>query len=218
MLADLLLVVLIVLVITLVLITTATLTAVWQLQRRNRLSPKVPTTAPLDWLWSPMQPARMHRRLRTVVRHVEGADTALPRSDAPLRLRLVDQAHAIDWHLVEASSTPRRHRRAVLRELDGQVREVEDLSRRFDVLARPAGVPGSGWDGAPTRPVVQIAELRADLEALESAHAELDEIERLPHWPPADAAARLPAAAPEARLIDPRHPAAGDAGTPEAST
>ena len=40
----------------------------WQLARSNRVVADAPTTAPILWLWSPTQPARLHRRLRSAVR------------------------------------------------------------------------------------------------------------------------------------------------------
>ena len=38
----------------------------WRLRRRNRVDPAQPSAAPLRWLASPTEPARLHRRLRTI--------------------------------------------------------------------------------------------------------------------------------------------------------
>ena len=41
--------------------------AMWQLHRRNRVSPRTPTAAPITWLASPQRASRLHRRLRAAV-------------------------------------------------------------------------------------------------------------------------------------------------------
>ena len=52
--------------------------AVHRLRRRNRVSPRRRTAAPLNWLWSFRPAARLHRRLRTAVLTARKALTLTP--------------------------------------------------------------------------------------------------------------------------------------------
>src|SRR5688572_20755962 len=84
----------------------------WQLARSNRILPDTPTTAPILWLWSPTQPARLHRRLRGAVRPLPlpaagrrgRAATAGPAGPhLELMQTVASQAVAVDHELVRAS-------------------------------------------------------------------------------------------------------------------
>ena len=105
----------------------------WRLQKANRVSPAVRTPAPIHWMWSPREPARLHRRLRTATRDIHLAPSRRSR-DVPslsvddLRRELEYQAVELDHHLVAAARHPRAQRRALLWQLQGQVAEVERLS------------------------------------------------------------------------------------------
>jgi hypothetical protein len=164
-----------------VLLTVATLIVRWRLQRRNRVSPAMKSPAPVSWLWSPTQPARMHRRLRGAVVeiHLSPARRATPArcSVDELRRELEYQAVELDHHLVVAARHPRRRRRELLGTLDHHVAEVEALSVRLSRMSRPAGAVTSGWDLA-TQPPEVLARLGQQLDLLEQASEELAEIER----------------------------------------
>lgn len=167
-----------------VLVTLAVLVLRWRLQRRNRVSPAVKSPAPLHWLVSPSQTARMHRRLQGAVAEIHLAP-AHRRRRAPttgssvdeFRRELEYQAVELDYHLVIAARHPRRQRRPLMTSLDAQVTQVEQLSARLSRLARPAGVAPSGWDVAEQPPEV-LSRLSRQLDLLDEASDELAEIER----------------------------------------
>jgi hypothetical protein len=154
----------------------------WRLQRSNRVSPAVKSPAPITWLWVPTAPARLHRRLQLAARdiHLAPSRTTL---DSPslsvddLRRQLESQAVELDHHLVAAARHPRRPRRVLLVQLSDQVTEVEQLSIRLSRLARPSGVPTSGWDDRSTTPEV-LDRISEQLDLLDEAQRELTDIER----------------------------------------
>lgn len=165
-----------------VLLTLALVVLRWRLQKRNRVSPAVKSPAPLHWLVSPSQPARMHRRLQGAVVDIHLAPSRRSRpaptsSVDDLRRELEYQAIEVDHHLVVAARHPRSQRRALLANLEGQVGQVEALSVRLSRLSRPAGTVSSGWDVADQPPEV-LARLAHQLDLLDAASDELAEIER----------------------------------------
>jgi hypothetical protein len=151
----------------------------WRLHRSNRVSPAMKSPAPIVWLWSPTQPARLHRRLRTATREIhlspahKKAGPSL--SVDELRCELEYQAVELDHHVVAAAHHPRAQRRSLLRQLDTQITEVERLSVRLSRLSRPAGTPASGWDAQPPEVLERISR---QLDLLDEAQDELTEIER----------------------------------------
>jgi hypothetical protein len=165
-----------------VLLTVALVVLRWRLHKRNRVSPAVKSPAPLTWLWSPTQTARLHRRLQAAVTEIHLSPTRRSHSGAEcsvdeLRRELEYQAVEIDHHLVVASRHPRRNRRHLLSTLDPQVAEVEQLSVRLSRLTRPAGSVSSGWDMAQQPPEV-LARISHQLDLLDAASEELTAIER----------------------------------------
>ncbi|MCD9622428.1 hypothetical protein [Rhabdothermincola salaria] len=163
-----------------VLLTLAVVVARWKLQRRNRVSPAVKSPAPLLWLWSPTQPARLHRRLQGAVTEIHLAPSRRAQSTGSvddMRRELEYQAVEIDHHLVVASRHPRRSRRALMATLQSQVDEVEQLSIRLSRLSRPAGAVATGWELSQQPPEV-LARLNEQLDLLDAAGDELDAIER----------------------------------------
>jgi hypothetical protein len=167
-----------------VLVSLAVLALRWRLQRRNRVSPAVKSPAPLRWLYSPSQTARLHRRLQGAVAEIHLAPAhrrrSRPSPDSSvdeLRRELEYQAVELDYHLVIAARPPRSQRGPLLTSLGGQVTEVERLSTRLSRLSRPAGVAPSGWDAAQQPPEV-LARLSDQLDLLDAASDELAEIER----------------------------------------
>jgi hypothetical protein len=143
--------------------------AVRSVRRRNRVSPRVPTSAPAGWLWSPGTGAQLHRRLRRCVVSARAAVGALPRRAAgsPVLGGLVEQleseACAVDRHLVAAGRCPPAPRRRLLHEAHAEVVRIEGLTERILRMART-------WPlaGAPA-PVP----LRERLDALEGAVGEV---------------------------------------------
>jgi len=169
----------------------------WRLDRRNRVSPNHPSSAPMMWLWSPARPALLHRRLRRTVQMSRLA-VALPSANDPelsvprLREQLEQQSVVLDHHVVLSSRLARPHRRVALRQLDHQVTELEHVARRLTSLdQRPPGVRSSGWHQSPDD---ALARLSDDLHLLEEAQAEVDEVDRVGYTKP-DAYTGAPAIA-----------------------
>jgi hypothetical protein len=133
----------------------------WRLSRRNRVDPMQPSPAPVRWLASPSEPARLHRRLQTVAR-VSVAD---PEIDDHSTGEILAVATRLDRRAVIAAVAPSRERRLELSVIRTEVVQLEGLTRR---LARPlAGPPGH-----PELDTLRLlAEAREDIEALDrSSH------------------------------------------------
>ncbi|GEM_PF-1313892 len=167
-----------------VLLTLAVLALRWRLQKRNRVSPAVKSPAPMHWLVSPGHTARLHRRLQSAVVDIHLAPAHRRRSRPvtessvdEMRRELEYQAVELDHHLVVAARHPRSQRKHLVRSLDVQVGQVEQLSVRLSRLSRPAGVAQSGWDLAD-QPREVLARLSQQLDLLDVASEELAEIER----------------------------------------
>jgi uncharacterized membrane protein len=190
----------------------------WRLHRRNRVSPAVRSPAPLTWLWSPRPPARLHRRLQGAVAdiHLAPSRRSPHRSDASvddLRRELEYQAVELDHHLVIATRHPRRERRSILRSLDQQVADVEELSARLSRLrSRPEGTPASGWDAVRQPPEV-LSDIAHQLDLLDAAQEELTAIERAAGL--VDGADGLALAEHDE---DPSPPSGGDLSPPPSAT
>lgn len=172
-------------------VVVATVVAItyWKLQRRNRVSPKVSTGAPLSWLWATSPAARMHRGLQRAVQAVTLATHPRTGPEAPEHLRaLADEiereAVALDQHLVVLSRLPKKPRKRALHDIAPQVAEVERLADRLAAAAAAAGRL-SDPAGTPTaeRGLAWVAER---LELLESARGELRRLELAAGGPAAD--------------------------------
>lgn len=149
----------------------------YALRRRNRVSATVKTPAPTTWLVSPAAPARMHRRLRNActsarVAYAPTVGEAHPQLPE-LAQTLEGEAIVLDRLLVEASVTPRPHRRRTLLPLRAQVREIERLAQEIAVTARRAG------PGALPQASDGLQEVRDQLAALRAAQAEVEAVERV---------------------------------------
>lgn len=155
----------------------------WRFARRNRVSPAVKSPAPVTWLWSPRPTARLHRRLQAAVADIHLAPSRRsphrgPASADELRRELEYQAVELDHHLVIVSRHPRGQRASLVRSLEQQVSEIEQLSVRLSRLSsRPEGTPASGWDVTREPPDV-LAEIARQLDVLDAAQDELTAIER----------------------------------------
>jgi hypothetical protein len=204
-----------------------------QLRRQNRVDPDVESYAPLVWLWSPAQAARLHRRLRAAATAVylpppipEGRSrrrrtqhTIDPTPTEELSRGLREQATALDEHLVRVARLPRPARRQQLRGLQPHVIEVERLATRLLQHQRRvtavAEVPG----GRPTQPTPPeaLAAIAGQLDVLEQAHDELFAIERANGLLDPDAVMRQvtpPAYAPRPVLRSTRPPVGPPLGRP----
>lgn len=161
-----------------------TVTTVWRLRRRNRVHRCLPTTAPLWWLSSPTRAPRMHRRLRAAVAasgwhgrrrarrrrasHGAGEDRL-----QDLAGELAAEALALDNAIVSASLAPKRSRRHILDTLEPSVVRLERVAGRLAVLR--AGSAG----GRLLTDAAALDALEEQLDALEAARLEVDELEAL---------------------------------------
>lgn len=152
---------------------------IYALRRRNRVAVSVKTPAPTTWLVSPRAPARMHRRLRnacTSARIAYAPTVGQAHPQLPeLAHTLEGEAVLVDRLLVEASLTPRPHRRRSLQPLQAQVREIERLAQEIAHAARRAGPDAlpEATDG--------LQEVRDQLAALREAQAEIEALDDLAH-------------------------------------
>ena len=143
------------------------------LRRRNRVSPKQPSDAPMIWLSAPSRPARLHRRLRSAA---AVARMVAERSDGSrtteLAREIEGQALSIDRHLPVVARLAPKERTQALRQLTAQVNEVERLVSRLSLLdAGDQAPPRLGADGSA------MEELARQLDTLEAARAELRTID-----------------------------------------
>jgi hypothetical protein len=155
--------------------------------RSNRVSPDIPTLAPLTWTFLPERPARLHRRLRRAVLmariaaagHVARGGSglgAIPELVGDLERR----ACVIDSELVVASRSRGPLRWSMLNDLEHQVYEVDGLATRIAGLAT-AWSSASSRGGDPAR----LDAISERLNALESALQEVSAISfNHPSWTP----------------------------------
>ncbi len=150
---------------------------------RNRVQPHEPDDVPLFWLVSPQPAARLHRRLVVAARSAQlVAERHRPtgrraRRQAPPTIvtlcdQLVAQAASLDAHLPLAGRVPAAGRREVLGHLARGVAEVERTAARLSVMSAQIAAPtvlAEHVDG--------MTEMSLRLDALESAHASVREIE-----------------------------------------
>jgi hypothetical protein len=143
-----------------------------RLGRLNRVSPSHRSPAPLIWLLGASTPARLHRRLRTLVAVARAATLTSPAVDK-LAAAIEHQAIILDDHLL-VTSRLRSGRNTALRRLRRQVDELEGLAGRLahaaiETKRRPA------LPGAHPNPLHEIEE---QLDALDEARADLARVER----------------------------------------
>ena len=160
-------------------LTVVAVLATWalcvrRLRRRNRVSPRMPTTAPLAWLWSPRLPARVHRGLAQSVAAARGCVGNAPEGLAlgELVVQLESHACALDAQLVIADRAPEPGRRRLLHELQSEAADVAALTERVIRMNR-------AWSGAAPSSR-GLAPVRERIEALEAALGDLERIDRLP--------------------------------------
>lgn len=184
--------------VSLILVAALTALTVRSVRRHNRVSPRVRSRAPSHWIVDPTASARLHRRLRAVVRGVHEVVPEVGRRrrqlhDASPLVRMAaeieDHAVALDHEVVAVWRARGPVRRQRLGELDGQVRLLEQLATRVESAGVAARTRRSGLESTPEA----LTRLGEELDALEAAHAEIAALEahlRLASWPPPDPPSR----------------------------
>jgi hypothetical protein len=151
-------------------------------RRVNRVSPHRRSAAPVAWLYSWREPARLHRRLRRAVAVAHSA--VAPLRPPQRRWRRADQggalaemadelgrrAAAVDDQLVWAASLHPGWRRQTLASLAREAAEIESNAWR---LAHLANRWRAQLDQAALSQAAPPLDLGARLDAFEAAMAEL---------------------------------------------
>lgn len=175
--------VLLVFVLMVVTIVSAVLLGLRALRRRNEVSPRAPSGAPLRWMVWPAPLAVLHRRLRDAIVVLRAAVPARRRrrrhsedDDVTPYERLADdiELHAarIDRDLLIVARLRGVTKDALRRELTRQVVELERLAQRVAAAASAA----TGQPGMEPTPAA-LSRVNAELDALEAAHAEIARLE-----------------------------------------
>jgi hypothetical protein len=131
---------------------------VHMLRVRNRVVPEVRSAAPVRWLWSARTPARLHRRLR---RSVLGCRFALDGAFVDMAREVEERAVVLDRELVAVGRARMSSRARVVRDLRGEVEQVEALNQRLVSMART------------NRSRTDLSAVRERLDALDAALREL---------------------------------------------
>jgi two-component sensor histidine kinase len=142
------------------------------------VSPKVRSRAPLSWAIAPGRAAHAHRRLRRATASARALVVNAPRQTGGVEVPadvascvsdLEKYAATVDDRLVLATRCSPIVRRNLLRALDGEVKEIEQLSARIGslVLRTQQGVAS----------IETVRRISDRLDALDAAHAELAALE-----------------------------------------
>ena len=151
-----------------------------RLQRRHRVDPKVPTSAPLTWLADPRHPARLHRRLAKVghaattvaddhrVRPGRFRKAVEQPPIVELAERICRQATAVDQQLTRSAMLPSAPRREQFARVTAAVADLEAAVARLVPLGVEIATP----------PVLasethDLLDLAGQVDRLRAAHAEL---------------------------------------------
>jgi hypothetical protein len=161
-----------VMVLTLLAWLAVLLTVLWALRRANRVDRRVPGAAPFSWLWSPRQPARLHRRLRAAVRLARHGGNGPARGTGHLVDELAGHAVTLDRQLVTVACCPAALRRTRLAELSAATATVEASAMRLTEVASVAS--SLPTDGSALR------HLAERIDHVAAAHAELRRVEAVP--------------------------------------
>jgi hypothetical protein len=105
------------------------------LRRANRVSPGRRSGAPLGWLWSWREPARLHRRLRRAVQSSAAVVVVGAPSLQSLAAEIAERATAIDDELVAAGRIHPAWRSHLMANLTSSVRELERSAFQLNRLA-----------------------------------------------------------------------------------
>jgi hypothetical protein len=146
------------------------------LHRANRVTASKRSRAPLAWLWSWREPARLHRRLRRAVQSSGMVVVAGASSLQSLAAEIAERAATVDDELVETSRLHPFWRRQVMVSLTSEVRELErsafqlnrlmaDWRARIHQLALSEAVPP--------------LDLQSRIQAIDAALAEVTAVGRV---------------------------------------
>lgn len=140
-------------------------------QREYRhVVPGVGPEAPADWFGGHAPEAKLHRRIREAVK----AAHAQPGAPVSGLAALDNAAVALDSRLIGAAALPPSHRAAAVAELAPLVQRFEDNVAEFARGAAPDAL-GIAFDHS-------MDTIRAELDALAAARAEVERMDR--HTPP----------------------------------
>jgi len=156
---------LIVVVISLLTPVLATLLVIRRLRHSNRVSPQVPTFAPMVWLWIPHRAARLHRRLRRLSAVARAAGRSTLPSMPDLVGDLERRACATDSKLVLAARMTGPPSWSMMNEVESEIRDLEALATRMVAMSTTWSSTSVGTEAIAER-----------LDALEQAMREVDEI------------------------------------------
>lgn len=155
----------------------AVLLGLRSLKKRNRVSPDLPSEAPLTWMASPASAARLHRRLRSAAAvarmiQVRHAGDPTPPGQVELAARIEQEAVSVDRHLAVVGRLAPTERKRLLRQLGAEVSGIEQVVSRLSVQdAR------SGATARLPHETSAIADLSDRLDLLEAARQEIDAAE-----------------------------------------
>ena len=108
---------------------------VYALRRANRVSPDRRSHAPVSWLWSWREPARLHRRLRRAVQSCSVSAAVAATTLRPLADDLASRAATVDDELAAGGHIHWVGRRPLMARLSGSVREIERSALQLNRLA-----------------------------------------------------------------------------------
>lgn len=130
----------------------------------NEIIPGVPTAAPKAWAGAHTTEARLHRRLRDAVAAIRANASLDDPAMNGVREQVQQQALAVDERLIAAAALPKNRRDEPLRQIETAVSAIEDTVAAVVDLRGPS----------VTSIEQGIADVRARLELVESARAELE--------------------------------------------
>lgn len=134
-------------------------------QRDNELIPGTPTSAPAAWAGSHTPEAKLHRRLRDVVRSTRALGLPDDVALLDLRVSLEQQAVAIDERLIAAAALPAPVRTEPLARLSAAVDAIEAAAAQLALLDGDGTQRIEDTTAEVARRIANAAELRAAVEA-----------------------------------------------------
>jgi hypothetical protein len=148
-----------------------------QLQRRIRVSPRVPTDAPIQWIWSPVFAARLHRRLQRAAALARAVVALHQRNGDQTRLvemarTLEREALNLDERLVLVGRLHVSQRRRAFPPLLAEVARLEKVALRLSLQQIDHRVDARLADQSSA-----VHQLAVELDALDAANDELRRVE-----------------------------------------
>ncbi len=137
-------------------------------KKQNEMVPGVRAEVPDNWFGSHEFEPRMHRRLQAALNGIR----ASAKDDLSLVETVVaaeQQALHLDRQLVACSHLPARLKQPVLADLEASVEKFENIAAQ--VIGRTSGISIPALSG-------ELDALAQQLDLLEQARAEIDEIDR----------------------------------------